>query len=138
MLPLELNYNIGNFKITPWRLYILSCSLPTIIALISLQFCPESPKYLLVQGRHDEALEILKLGYTINTKSPKENYPVSKIIFTENSSSNLKDVNTIQDAFKMIWDQTIPLFRKKHVWYTINISIHQFVIYCLAHGLFMW
>lgn len=39
-------------------------------------FLPESPKFLMAQGRNDEALEAFKAVYAANTGNSKETYPV--------------------------------------------------------------
>ena len=39
----------------------------------------ESPKFLFAQGRKEEAMQILRTMYSLNTGLPPGTYPVSKI-----------------------------------------------------------
>lgn len=54
-----------------WRLYILMCSLPNVIASVILFKSPESPKFLKAMGRSEEALNVLKIMYETNHKGMK-------------------------------------------------------------------
>lgn len=67
-----------------WRLFLGAISLPTFaIATVTLTY-PESPKFLVSQGKTDEALAILRTIYAVNTGRDKSEFPVStkkKIIF---------------------------------------------------------
>lgn len=40
----------------------------------------ESPKYLVNQGRHDEAMEVLKAMYAQNKGKSPDDFPVSKYL----------------------------------------------------------
>lgn len=136
-LPLQLNWYIFNMNFTSWRIFILCNGIPGYIALFILPFFPESPRYLLVQGRKDEALQVLQTVYSYNTGLSKNDYPV-KEISTEISGSSLSNVKTISDGLKLIWYQTIPLFYKERIWQTMNFLIHSFVIFAICQGTFMW
>jgi Sugar (and other) transporter len=43
-----------------WRLFLGLQHLPAILMAISTPFLPESPRFLIMKGRYDEALEIIK------------------------------------------------------------------------------
>ena len=49
-----------------------------LIGAFGLYFFPESPKFLMSQGRNEEALEVLKTIYASNTGNHRDDYPVSK------------------------------------------------------------
>lgn len=52
------------------------CSLPSIILACLLMKLPESPKFLLSQGKYDETLDCLKFVYRWNYKTDT-GFPVS-------------------------------------------------------------
>lgn len=66
-----------NFTIRPWRLLVILYSLPGLICATLLLRFPESPKFLWVNGKTDEVLQIFKVMYARNTGNPKSKYPVS-------------------------------------------------------------
>lgn len=42
---------------------------------------PESPKFLMSQGRNSEALQAFQKVFHINTGKPKDSYPVGDIVY---------------------------------------------------------
>lgn len=53
---------------------------PGIIALIMLCFLKESPKFLLCQGREEEAMDVINWVYKTNTGRSIETFTVKKLI----------------------------------------------------------
>lgn len=64
------------FLFKSWNLFIIMCSLPSIILACLLIKLPESPKFLLSQGKYDETLDCLKFVYRWNYKTDT-GFPVS-------------------------------------------------------------
>lgn len=60
-----------------WKVFLAICALPSITAGLTYIFLPETPKFLMSQGRNEEALEVLRMIYSINYKKQKSTYPVS-------------------------------------------------------------
>ncbi|XP_077993219.1 synaptic vesicle glycoprotein 2B-like [Glandiceps talaboti] len=52
----------------PWRIFILVCSLPCVFAVVFLCFMTESPRYLLQNGKWQEAVKVLAEVYSENHK----------------------------------------------------------------------
>ncbi|CAG2066339.1 unnamed protein product, partial [Timema podura] len=56
-----------------WRLFVIVTALPGLITVLYMaRVLPESPKYLLVTGRSQEALDILRRIYADNSGEPPE------------------------------------------------------------------
>lgn len=126
VLPLDLK-SVWNL-LQSWRVLLLIYTLPSILGFLGLIYLPESPKFLLAQGRHDESQEILRHVYHINTKKPETLYQCSNVILEEIQ---------VADA-KGMWKQTLQLFVKERIFQTINMSIINFTICVIGVGITMW
>lgn len=73
----------GGFVYNSWRIFLLVMSLPSFVVAALLFLLPESPKFLITTGRHDEALEVFRGIYMMNTGRDKELYPVKQILVDE-------------------------------------------------------
>ena len=56
----------------PWRLYLLLLNSLSLISFVLINFLPESPKFLLSIGKHDEAISILKKIHDTNFGKGKD------------------------------------------------------------------
>lgn len=68
IIPLNFSYHIPFLGInwTAWRLYIVICSFPNLLALIMILRFPEAPKFLYSTGRAKESLKVLANMYASN------------------------------------------------------------------------
>uniref|UniRef100_A0A1B6KGK7 Major facilitator superfamily (MFS) profile domain-containing protein n=1 Tax=Graphocephala atropunctata TaxID=36148 RepID=A0A1B6KGK7_9HEMI len=69
----HIPYNIGHetmvgiaYYTRNWRLFQLAVSFPSILIIAYLWLIPESPRWLMAVGRHEEALVILKSAAATN------------------------------------------------------------------------
>jgi MFS family permease len=61
---------------TSWRWFVVLCALPCVAStIIGYRVVPESPRWLLVQGKHDTALDILRQAAGKNGMHPLEVFP---------------------------------------------------------------
>jgi len=60
----------------PWRIFVILNAVPSIVAALFLFFLPESPKFLFTNTKEEEALEVLRRMFTLNTGRKLEEYPV--------------------------------------------------------------
>ncbi|XP_065364204.1 niacin transporter NiaP [Calliphora vicina] len=137
VLPLRIEAMLFGMKFSSWRVLLIVNSSLSILSLVGLFALPETPKYVLVQGDHDGALEILRWIYVKNTGRPASDYPVKQIVMQSNGAS-LANISGVKDAFKLIWSQTVPLFYRERCLHTINICGIMFIVYGLSQGIFMW
>jgi len=52
-----------------WQVFVAACTIPTMITACARPFIPESPRWLLVQGRHEEATQVCREIAECNGKS---------------------------------------------------------------------
>jgi len=122
---------------------LLICAVPSFIVAALLCFLPESPKFLLSQGKHEEALAIFKYIYHVNTGNDAEDFPVKHLIFEQEEltieqkakiAKRGKYTNMIVD----ILDNSKQLFVSPILKYTlISITIN-FTFHIGYYGLMMW
>lgn len=72
-----INLGNGDIEINSWRVFLAICSLPEFLACMAIFAFPESPRFLLLKGKTDEALEVFKKIYSVNTGKDPNTYPVS-------------------------------------------------------------
>ncbi|XP_061395350.1 synaptic vesicle glycoprotein 2B-like [Musca vetustissima] len=80
ILPLDWNFDIFNMNFVSWKMYLAICGIPSLLSCILFCFFPESPRFLITQGRNAEALEAFKTIYAVNTGKSKDTYPVKELI----------------------------------------------------------
>jgi len=137
ILPLEFDASLFGMEITSWRVFIIADVSITVLALCGLFLLPETPKYQLVQGKVEEALETLRNIYAQNSGRPSSDYPVERLA-QQSGGASLSSVHGFWDAVRLIWQQTVPLFYRSRIMHTLNICLIQFMIYGIAQGIFMW
>lgn len=113
----------------PWRLFILICGLPSLISGLALIKMPESPKFLLSQGKSVQVIEILQQMYSVNTRNKMDEFQVELIPET---------VQVPNGMISLVWEQTAPLFKAPHLKTTIIACILQFWIFVTCEGMFLW
>ncbi|KAJ8977736.1 hypothetical protein NQ317_019411 [Molorchus minor] len=69
----------GNGQFASWRIFVLVCSLPSLISVVMLCFMPETPKFLISKGRYDEAKNVFRRMFASNTGRAMCFYPVSTL-----------------------------------------------------------
>lgn len=100
-----------------------------------LCFLPESPKFVLSQGKQAEAYAILEQMNRINNGKDSE---LEKFIIYEESESIenrqliAQTKNSRFPILSTVWLQTVPLFKKPHSFSTVLICVIQFCIFLPA------
>ncbi|XP_034172491.2 putative transporter SVOPL [Osmia lignaria lignaria] len=85
----------GVFVYNSWRLYLSLCGVPSLIGLICLSQFPESPKFLMSQGRREEALEVFKKIYKVNSGKSADEFPIQLL---EDETCKKSATNEEQDG----------------------------------------
>lgn len=96
---------------------------------------PESPKFLLIKGKHDEALNVLRTIYRHNSGKKQPEFPVKKITIEESIPIIKSDGKNV---LRTIWEQTAPIMSPPFLLNTLHMVLVVFIIAGVASGLFMW
>uniref|UniRef100_A0A8C3AGC9 Synaptic vesicle glycoprotein 2A n=2 Tax=Cyclopterus lumpus TaxID=8103 RepID=A0A8C3AGC9_CYCLU len=68
------SFQMGSaYQFHSWRVFVLVCALPSVAAISALTMMPESPRFFLENGKHDEAWMILKQVHDTNMRA--KGYP---------------------------------------------------------------
>ncbi|XP_068821773.1 synaptic vesicle glycoprotein 2C isoform X2 [Capricornis sumatraensis] len=77
------SFSMGSaYQFHSWRVFVIVCALPCASSVVALTFMPESPRFLLEVGKHDEAWMILKLIHDTNMRArgqPEKVFTVNRI-----------------------------------------------------------
>ncbi|KAM6309126.1 synaptic vesicle glycoprotein 2B [Aegotheles albertisi] len=135
-----------------WRVFVLVCALPCIASLVALKFMPESPRFLLEIGKHDEAWMILKQVHDTNMRAkgePERVFTVSYIKtpkqvdeFIEIQSSTgtwyQRWLVRITTTFKQVWDNVLYCLTAQYRMNTLMLAVVWFTMALSYYGLIVW
>uniref|UniRef100_A0A8C6TQQ9 Synaptic vesicle glycoprotein 2Ca n=1 Tax=Neogobius melanostomus TaxID=47308 RepID=A0A8C6TQQ9_9GOBI len=80
---LSWSFSMGSaYQFHSWRVFVVVCALPCVCAVVALTFMPESPRFYLEVGKHDEAWMILKQIHDTNMRArgqPEKVFTVNRI-----------------------------------------------------------
>ncbi|GAB0095766.1 synaptic vesicle glycoprotein 2B-like [Sergentomyia squamirostris] len=138
--------DISFFGITykPWRLFLVVCGLPNLFCAASLLWLPESPKFVLSQGRQTDAIKILQRIYGINTGQSRESLKICAIIEEYESLASRKHNEQNAKAkgglrvLRSMYNQTAPLFMGDNLRKTLIACTLQFGIFITSNGMYMF
>ncbi|XP_078041501.1 synaptic vesicle glycoprotein 2C [Augochlora pura] len=110
IIPLPISFQFHGIVYNSWRLFLAIIGFPTLMVTLIATRYPESPKFLVSQGRTEEALKILRKIYAINTGNHEDNYPVKIVLPDETVNINSNKTNyfksgVITELLKNIWKQ---------------------------------
>ncbi|CAH2274303.1 synaptic vesicle glyco 2B [Pelobates cultripes] len=135
-----------------WRVFVIICVLPCIASIIALKFMPESPRFLLEIGKHDEAWMILKKMHDTNMRAkgePEKVFTVSHIKtpkqmdeFIEIQSSTgtwfQRWLVRIMTVVKQVWENILYCFSGQFRKNTIFLAVVWFTMSLSYYGLTVW
>mgnify|MGYP005850765309 CR=1 FL=1 len=87
-----------------WRLFVLLCAIPCIVStVLAIRWVPESPHWLVYQGRNDKALEVLKQAAEINGHNVEEVFPPHILVKPDDAP----EVHSIKSLLEPEWRSLI-------------------------------
>ena len=121
----------GAFVYNSWRLFLSLCGTPMLFGVACLSFFPESPKFLMSQGRTQEALQVFKLIYRINTGKSAEEYPIQHL---EDESYQKSTDNSVQGGKS----QKTAIFFRPHLPRLLLVTAMQFGSMLAMNTIRLW
>ncbi|KAM5172268.1 synaptic vesicle glycoprotein 2B isoform 1-T1 [Mantella aurantiaca] len=135
-----------------WRVFVVVCVLPCLASIIALKFMPESPRFLLETGKHDEAWMILKKIHDTNMRAkgePEKVFTVSNIKtpkqldeFIEIQSSTgtwfQRWLVRLMTVVKQVWENMLYCFTGQYRKNTVFLAVVWFTMSLSYYGLTVW
>ncbi|XP_063383439.1 synaptic vesicle glycoprotein 2B [Cydia fagiglandana] len=148
IIPSGIGGETNGFVYNSWRIFLLVMSLPSFVVAALLFLLPESPKFLISTGRHEDALEVFRGIYVMNTGKSKDQYPVKQLLVEEPMHTKPeKQIDTkepqvpkskLRRMFSDIVEHSKQLFVPPILKFTtISITIN-FTFHIGYYGLMMW
>lgn len=146
IIPSEIGVTTPYFVYNSWRIFLLVMAMPSFLVAGLLFLLPESPKFLISSGRHDEALEVFRGIYLMNTGRSKDEYPVKQVIVEDTYhtkpekpiDTNKEPKSKMRKMLSDIVEHSKQLFVPPILKFTtISITIN-FTFHIGYYGLMMW
>jgi MFS family permease len=109
LVPVAAYVSLGNDTIedgkqdNSWRVFVILCAIPSLIStILGLIYVPESPRWLLAQGRHDEAVSILRTAAICNGKNPDLLFPVGTQVIDEEDEGDSNCFDLLSPKWRKI------------------------------------
>ncbi|XP_065572428.1 synaptic vesicle glycoprotein 2C-like isoform X1 [Artemia franciscana] len=142
VIPQDLGYSGEGFKYNSWRIFTLLSALPSLTVCIALLLLPESPKYLLAQGRDKDALKVFRRIYSMNTRKNEDSYPYTKFVAEFDSNKLIYKEMSLFHRIKItvltVSKKTAAIFRGRVLRPTLLMLIINFCIQFGYYGLWLW
>ncbi|XP_065821915.1 synaptic vesicle glycoprotein 2C-like [Labrus bergylta] len=151
--PKGWSFSMGSaYQFHSWRVFVVVCALPCVSAVVALTFMPESPRFYLETGKHDEAWMVLKQIHDTNMRArgePERVFTVNRIkipkqldelVEMQNESANpvLKVLFKIKAELRGIWSTFMKCFDYPVKDNTIKLAIVWFTLSFGFYGLSVW
>ncbi|XP_063050511.1 synaptic vesicle glycoprotein 2Ca [Engraulis encrasicolus] len=147
------SFSMGSaYQFHSWRVFVVVCALPCVCAVVALTFMPESPRFYLEVGKHDEAWMILKQIHDTNMRArgqPEKVFTVNRIkvpkqidefVEMESESANAvsKTIFRVKTELRGIWVNFQKCFNYPVKDNTVKLAIVWFTLSFGYYGLSVW
>uniref|UniRef100_A0A3Q2WJD3 Synaptic vesicle glycoprotein 2A n=2 Tax=Haplochromini TaxID=319058 RepID=A0A3Q2WJD3_HAPBU len=89
------SFQMGSaYQFHSWRVFVLVCAFPSVAAIAALNAMPESPRFYLENGKHDEGWMVLKQVHDTNMRA--KGYP--ERVFSVTTIKTVKQMDELVDV----------------------------------------
>uniref|UniRef100_A0A3B4EMS8 Synaptic vesicle glycoprotein 2A n=1 Tax=Pygocentrus nattereri TaxID=42514 RepID=A0A3B4EMS8_PYGNA len=139
------SFQMGSaYQFHSWRVFVLVCAFPSVAAIAALNTMPESPRFFLENGKHDEAWMILKQVHDTNMRA--KGYP--ERVFSVSTSDSHKSsekrehclvcVNILSLNLSQVWGNFLTVFNPEYRRVTYMLMAVWFSMSFSYYGLTVW
>ncbi|KAL6469647.1 hypothetical protein MHYP_G00207660 [Metynnis hypsauchen] len=147
------SFSMGSaYQFHSWRVFVVVCALPCVCAVVALTFMPESPRYYLEMGKHDEAWMVLKQIHDTNMRArgePEKVFTVNRIkipkqldelveMQSESANPAAKAFFRIRNELRGIWLTFLKCWDYPVKDNTVKLAIVWFSLSFGYYGLSVW
>ncbi|XP_072517567.1 synaptic vesicle glycoprotein 2C [Salminus brasiliensis] len=147
------SFSMGSaYQFHSWRVFVVVCALPCVCAVVALTFMPESPRYFLEMGKHDEAWMVLKQIHDTNMRArgePEKVFTVNRIkipkqldelveMQSESANPAAKVLFRIRSELRGIWMTFLRCWDYPVKDNTVKLAIVWFSLSFGYYGLSVW
>ncbi|XP_056586803.1 synaptic vesicle glycoprotein 2C-like [Triplophysa dalaica] len=147
------SFSMGSaYQFHSWRVFVVVCALPCVSAVVALTFMPESPRFYLEVGKHDEAWMVLKQIHDTNMRArgePEKVFTVNRIktpkqldelveMQSESTNPALKVLFRIKSELHGIWRTFLKCWEYPVKDNTVKLAIVWFSLSFGYYGLSVW
>ncbi|XP_076382298.1 synaptic vesicle glycoprotein 2B isoform X2 [Megalopta genalis] len=138
IIPQKWNVNLlgKTIEISSWRVFLAICSLPEFLACLAMFAFPESPRFLLLKGRREEALAVFKRIYAVNTGKDPDTYPIKDL--AEEFDSVESSADNIKAKVRSCLQQIKPLFVPPNIYKLFAIGLIQLGATIGSNSIRLW
>jgi len=104
-----------------WRGFAVACSIPTLLICFLRPLIPESPRWLLLSGRTEEALEVCQEIATVCGKRPEDVGLHAGTVLTLSNEVCHVDSSDMR-AETRVWEKTFALFSAPFLRTTLGVT----------------
>uniref|UniRef100_A0A8C4WQH9 Synaptic vesicle glycoprotein 2A n=2 Tax=Gopherus evgoodei TaxID=1825980 RepID=A0A8C4WQH9_9SAUR len=147
------SFQMGSaYQFHSWRVFVLVCAFPSVFAIGALTTMPESPRFFLENGKHDEAWMVLKQVHDTNMRAkghPERVFSVThiKTIKQEDELIEIQlDTGTwyrrwmvrILNLLQQVWSNFLQCFAPEYRRVTLMMMAVWFTMSFSYYGLTVW
>ncbi|XP_033321832.2 synaptic vesicle glycoprotein 2B [Megalopta genalis] len=122
--PLSLDVEIFFRRYNAWRIYLLACSVVPLVGILTACMLPHSPKHLVESGRPDEALNLLRRMYSLNTRKSMDSFPIRTLVGCRKPRRPFVEANSEQ--IRLAWYNARLLFSGRYLRTFAHLGFLQF------------
>uniref|UniRef100_A0A8C1W4B2 Major facilitator superfamily (MFS) profile domain-containing protein n=1 Tax=Cyprinus carpio TaxID=7962 RepID=A0A8C1W4B2_CYPCA len=147
------SFSMGSaYQFHSWRVFVVVCALPCVSAVVALTFMPESPRFYLEMGKHDEAWMVLKQIHDTNMRArgePEKVFTVNRIkipkqldelveMQSESANPVAKVLFRIKSELRGIWLTFLKCWDYPVKDNTVKLAVVWFSLSFGYYGLSVW
>ncbi|CAL8282169.1 unnamed protein product [Gadus morhua 'NCC'] len=147
------SFSMGSaYQFHSWRVFVVVCALPCVSAVVALTFMPESPRFFLQNGKHDEAWMVLKHIHDTNMRArgePERVFTVNRIkvprqldelveMQSETANPVAKAFMKVRAEIRGLWMTFMRCFSYPVRDNTVKLAVVWFTLSFGYYGLSVW